>query len=202
MIQRHRIPQNLEAHMADILPNSLIGKSEKGKIAIRDRDRSLQPRARSLLIMIDGSKTAQQLAAMNPDPAQGMELVNSLVADGFAEVLGTGVASVLRPPTASVATPAAPPTIPPAATAAATPVLPAQPMAPAAVQKDLKLVCRAAIKYLESIMGPGAEAFALQLEKCKTVAEFDAKAQEIRRLLAATHSEKRGADFAAAAMLR
>lgn len=188
--------------MADLLPNSLIGKSEKGKIAIRDRDRSLLPRARSLLIMIDGNKTAQQLAALNQDPEQGFELVKSLVADGFAEVLGPAGAGLSRPVVESASPPRSPLTAAPnMATAAAAGKVAASPIAPAQAPKDLKMACRAAVKYLESIMGPAAESLALQLERCKTVAEFDAKAQEIRRLLAATHSEKRGADFAAAAML-
>jgi hypothetical protein len=188
--------------MADLLPNSLIGKSEKGKIAIRDRDRSLLPRTRSLLIMIDGNKTAQQLAALNPDAAQGFELVKSLVTDGFAEVLGPVGAGLPRPVIESASPPRSPLTAASNMAAANASQVAASSTAPPQAPKDLKMVCRAAVKYLESIMGPAAESLALQLERCKTVAEFDAKAQEIRRLLAATHSEKRGADFAAAAMLQ
>jgi hypothetical protein len=172
--------------MSEILPSSLIRKTDKGLAAIKDRDRSLQPRARTLLILVDGSKSVEQLAALNQDVQQGLDLIKSLLADGFAEVVALSVRS------SEAAVPVNNGIV---AADANDPPIVAKPA------KDLKLVIRASIKYLEGFMGPGAEAMALQLERCKTVDEFDQKAANVQRALASGFSERRASEFAAVAQI-
>jgi hypothetical protein len=164
--------------MNALQPNTVLKKTEKGAIAIRDRDRSLGPRARTVLILVDGVKTAAQLSAVGQDAAQGMELIQQLLAEGWIEVAG------------SAATPAA----------AAPSSGGAAPVARAAPTRDLKLAIRAACRNLESFMGMGADPLSLQLEKCTSNKEFEAKVREIQQLLTRTHSDKRAADFASAAL--
>ena len=66
--------------------------------------------------------------------------------------------------------------------------------------RDLKTSIRAATRFLESMMGPGADNFNIQLERCKTVEEFEAKVQEITLLLARARSVKKAEEFSAAAL--
>ncbi len=177
--------------MAELNPASQLRKTEAGMLAIKERDRTLLARARTLLIMVDGTKTVAQLAALNADAAQGLELLSHLEQLGFVSVVGTAPLSA-QP--ASVAAPAV----------AAMPT-PAHAPAPAAAQvqppaRDLKMSIRAATRFLEGWMGPGSEPLCIQLERCKTPIEFEAKVQEIRVLLATARSVKKAEEFGAAAL--
>ena len=181
-------------------PASVLKKTEAGLIAIKERDRALVPRARTLLIMMDGIKNAGQLAAMNTDAVQGMELLEHLVQSGFAISMDGASAQSVAPVTAPVATPAAP-AKPAAPVAAAVP--PASPFAaPAVAQppRDLKTSIKAATRFLEGWLGPVSESFCLQLERCKTPAEFEAKVLEIKLLLASARSVKKAEEFSATAL--
>lgn len=172
--------------MNELLPNTVLKKTEKGALAIRERDRSLGPRARTVLILVDGIKTANQLSAVGQDKVQGMALVEQLLTEGWIEMALSPVAA-----TSVAATPAA----------AAALVSPAAPPAAAAVSaRVLGESIRAACRNLESFMGPGADPLSLQLEKCKTAAEFEAKVHGISQMLVRSHSEKRAASFEAAAL--
>jgi hypothetical protein len=167
----------MEALMTILHPNTALKKTEKGVFAIRDRDRSLGPRGRTLLILVDGVKTATQLSAVGQDAAQGMELIQQLLNDGWIEVVGSAAPSAAASSAVSA----------PAATAVAVP------------KRNLNDSIRAACRHLESFMGLGADPLSMQLEKCKSNAEFEAKVQEISQLLVRAHSEKRASDFVAAA---
>lgn len=166
--------------MNELLPNTVLKKTEKGALAIRERDRSLGPRARTVLILVDGIKTANQLSAVGQDKVQGMALVEQLLTEGWIEMALSPVA---------------------ATSVAATPAAAAAPPAAAVVSaRVLGESIRAACRNLESFMGPGADPLSLQLEKCKTAAEFEAKVHGISQMLVRSHSEKRAASFEAAAL--
>lgn len=166
--------------MAELNPASLLRKTESGQNAIKERDRSLAPRARTLLIMVDGARSVAQLAALNTDAVQGLALLNQLVLSGYVEVLTAEAAPAPAPQLATTAAAAAlePP------------------------NRDLKTSIRAATRFLEGMMGPGADAFNLQLEKCTNKSEFEAKVQEITLLLARARSVKKAEEFNAAALGR
>jgi hypothetical protein len=51
-------------------------------------------------------------------------------------------------------------------------------------------------------MGPGADPLNIQIERCKSVPEFEAKVQEITLLLARARSVKKAEEFNAAALGR
>lgn len=177
--------------MAELNPSSQLRKTDAGLAAIKERDRSLAARARTLLIMVDGTKTAAQLSALSAEPVQSMELLAQLEQLGFVSVVGTAA------PTAQPAAVAAPSVAAAAApTAASAPV--AAPVRPA--PRDLQTSIRAATRFLEGWMGPGSEPLCIQLERCKTTVEFEAKVQEIRVLLATARSVKKAEEFSVAAL--
>ena len=177
-------------------PASVLKKTEAGLVAIKERDRSLMPRARTLLIMMDGMKNAGQLAAMNVDTVQGMELLGQLIQSGFAVPLegsSTQSSPLVAPPVAAVVAPTTQPTAPIAATASPSASAPR-------LARDLKTSIRAGTRFLENWLGPVSESFCLQLERCKTPSEFEAKVLEIKLLLASARSAKKAEDFSDAAL--
>lgn len=186
--------------MAELNPASQLRKTEAGMLAIKERDRTLLARARTLLIMVDGTKTVAQLAALNADVAQGLELLAHLEQLGFVSVVvkpaaapTRGAAAAASPSAPSApSTPSTPVATPPAAAAAAAPIR--------APVRDLQTSIRMATKFLEGWMGPGSEPLCLQLERCKTSQEFAAKVQEIRVLLATARSVKKAEEFSIAAL--
>ncbi len=180
--------------MAELNPASQLRKTEAGMLAIKERDRTLLARARTLLIMVDGTKTVAQLAALNADVAQGLELLAHLEQLGFVSVVVKPAAAPTQG-AAAAASPSAPSTpvaTPPAAAAAAVPIR--------APVRDLQTSIRMATKFLEGWMGPGSEPLCIQLERCKTSQEFAAKVQEIRVLLATARSVKKAEEFSIAAL--
>jgi hypothetical protein len=184
-------------------PASVLKKTEAGLVAIKERDRALVPRARTLLIMMDGSKTAAQLAAMNTDAVQGMELLNQLVQSGFAMPLDSSTASSATAVTPQAVTAPQLATKPPGAVPMAVPSPTPAPVAPTLAPRparDLKTSIRAGTRFLESWLGPVSESFCLQLERCKTQQEFDAKVLEIKLLLASARSVKKAEEFSIAAL--
>ncbi len=176
--------------MAELNPASQLRKTEAGMLAIKERDRTLLARARTLLIMVDGTKTVAQLAALNADVAQGLELLAHLEQLGFVSVVVKPVAAPTQrvAAAASTAAPSTPVAPPPAAAPVQAPV------------RDLQTSIRMATKFLENWMGPGSEPLCIQLERCKTSQEFAAKVQEIRVLLATARSVKKAEEFSIAAL--
>ena len=74
--------------------------------------------------------------------------------------------------------------------------------AAAAQPQDLRSSTRRATKALEDLLGPACEPLALQLEKCKSMAELQAKILELRTVVASMRSEKKAEEFVAAALGR
>ena len=187
-------------------PASVLRKTEAGMVAVKERDRSLLPRARTLLIMVDGSKSVAQLAAMNSDAVQGAELLDQLILAGFVEIVGDASSPAARvsAPQATQSIPVAQAlTTPLAAAVTSAPVpVPAVAAAPSPQRpvRDLKTSIRSATRFLESWLGPPSESFCLQLERCKTQAEFEAKVLEIKLLLASARSVKKAEEFSAVAL--
>ena len=170
-------------------PDSVLKKTDAGVAAIKDRDRTVAPRARTLLIMVDGSKTVAQLAALNIDAVQGATLLEELADRSFIETVG-------RPSTgASASTPAQ---------AAPAPASIANTPAPAPSDRrpevDVKTSIRNATRFLENWLGPQSEPLCLQLERCKTRPEFVSKAGDIAKSLAVARSAKKADEFLAVAL--
>lgn len=162
--------------------HTVLKKTDQGIEAIKHRDRALAPRERTTLILVDGSKRLQDLAQACGSLDEALRIGQALVDLGLASVVSGGAAA--PSPTAAAAGDA------PAAAAAA-----AQP-------QDLRSSTRRATKALEDLLGPACEPLALQLEKCKSMAELQAKILELRTVVASMRSEKKAEEFVAAALGR
>lgn len=161
--------------------HTVLKKTDQGIEAIKHRDRALAPRERTTLILVDGSKRLQDLAQACGSLDEALRIGQALVDLGLASVVSGGAAA--PSPTAAAAAGDAP-----AAAAAA-----AQP-------QDLRSSTRRATKALEDLLGPACEPLALQLEKCKSMAELQAKILELRAVVASMRSEKKAEEFVAAAL--
>ncbi|MBT9442881.1 MAG: hypothetical protein IV087_13505 [Acidovorax sp.] len=160
--------------------HTVLKKTDQGIEAIKHRDRALPPRERTTLILVDGSKRLQDLAQACGSLDEALRIGQALVDLGLASVVSGAVA----PPS------------PTHATTGNTPATAAPPV------QDLRTSARRATKVLEDLLGPACEPLALQLEKCKSVAELEAKIQELRPVVASMRSEKKAEEFVAAALGR
>ena len=158
---------------------TVLKKADQGIEAIKHRDRALAPRERTTLILVDGSKRLQDLAQACGSLDEALRIGQALVDLGLASVVSGGAAA--PSPTAAAGD------APAAATAAAPP-------------QDLRSSTRRATKALEDLLGPACEPLALQLEKCKSMAELQAKILELRAVVASMRSEKKAEEFVAAAL--
>jgi len=161
---------------------TVLKKTDQGIEAIKHRDRALAPRERTTLILVDGSKRLQDLAQACGSLDEALRIGQALVDLGLASVVSGGAA----PPSPTTA---ASGDAPAAATAAAPP-------------QDLRSSTRRATKALEDLLGPACEPLALQLEKCKSMAELQAKILELRTVVASMRSEKKAEEFVTAALGR
>jgi hypothetical protein len=102
-------------------PQARFIKTEKGQEEIRNRTYRLQPRLRSLLVLVDGTRPAGELVQAANGFGGGPEFLESLLKEGFiAEALNGKHAPAMRPGTAPAAAPRpAAPAAPPAAPAPA-----------------------------------------------------------------------------------
>lgn len=160
---------------------TVLKKTDQGIEAIKHRDRALAPRERTTLILVDGSKRLQDLAQACGSLDEALRIGQALVDLGLASVVSGGAA----PPSPTAAAGDAPAV----ATAAAPP-------------QDLRSSTRRATKALEDLLGPACEPLALQLEKCKSMAELQAKILELRTVVASMRSEKKAEEFVATALGR
>jgi len=160
--------------------HTVLKKTDQGIEAIKHRDRALPPRERTTLILVDGSKRLQDLAQACGSLDEALRIGQALVDLGLASVVSGAVA-------------------PPSPTHATTGNTPATAAAPV---QDLRTSARRATKVLEDLLGPACEPLALQLEKCKSVAELEAKILELRPVVASMRSEKKAEEFVAAALGR
>lgn len=171
--------------MTNLHPSAVLRKTESGLNAMKQRDRALTPRLRMLLIMVNGSKTVAELLKGMPDADEVRPL--------FGDLLSAGLVEALDGPEPA---PAQAPAQTPASVPAATPALAAPGGMP---QGDLKTITRRATRLLNDMLGPDSERLCLQIERCTSAEQLNAKIIEISRIVAAMRSEKKGAEFLQAA---
>lgn len=137
---------------------SIYRKTAKGQTEIETRALRLAPRFRSLLILVDGRRTDEELLTLMPQAgADGLE---ALAQGGFIELIG--VTAQPAPVPAAAAGVANRPA-PAAPTAAAAPPL----AAPGFEQRR-----RESVRALIDQVGPMAEALALRMERANSADEL------------------------------
>jgi hypothetical protein len=131
---------------------AIYRKTASGQAEIGSKAHHLPPRARSLLIMVDGQRDAQVLRGML-GPAVD-EALGLLLREGLIEQIGSTAAAVSKPP------PATPPQAPPAP--------------PAVKAPTFEETRRAAARAVNDALGPMADSVAMRIERAKTPADLDA----------------------------
>lgn len=152
---------------------SVFRKSAKGSEAIATRQHGLAPKQRSLLILIDGKRSVEELAKMSAMFGDPLQILAELESGGFIE---TDAASPV-PPAASAAPAPASGAAPPAAGAAS--------QAPAG-KVPLAEAKRFAVRKLTDLMGPMAESLCIKLESVRNAEEFNAMITRIESVLRET----------------
>lgn len=141
-------------------------KTEKGQAEIATRQNHLALKLRSALIMVDGKRTDEELMRMIAPPAE--EALQSLLADGYIEVIGVtaGRAAPARP-----AVEEGPSTLPPAP------------------HKPVEALRLQAVRFMSEQLGPLGDNLAVKMEKARTW-------EELHPLLVTAHryiADNRGA---------
>jgi hypothetical protein len=131
--------------------NVIYHKTAKGTDAIATRQHGLAPKLRSLLIMVDGKRTYEELQQVSQMLGDADLLLGQLLNEGLIE--------------ASAAAPQPPPKAP--ATAAA--VLPAGAPGSTVTLQEAK---RHAVRRLTDILGPNADDYCLRIESARNLHDF------------------------------
>ena len=87
-----------------ISKNALHRKSAKGMEAIASRQHGLGPKLRSMLILIDGKRTFDELARLSSAFGDTQQLLEQLLADGFIEAVAVEAAQPKAAPAPSTKT--------------------------------------------------------------------------------------------------
>jgi hypothetical protein len=133
-------------------------KTGKGAEAIAARLHGLTPRLRSLLIVVDGKKSGQDLLKFAANLGDAQAMLTELIDGDFIEpVPGSGSTEPAAPAVASA----------PAAVADASET-------PAASRPSMPLpeAKRLAVRLLNDLMGPAAESLCITIESAKNPEQF------------------------------
>lgn len=153
--------------------NATYHKSAKGTEAIATRQHGLSPKLRSMLIMVDGKRSFDELAKVASalgDPAQ---LMSELEAGGFIEQVSGAITNATTRTDTSAAAPPVPPAI------------------------SLPDAKRLAVRKLTDAMGPMAEDLCLRIEAARTTPEYLAAITRAESFLRQTRGNAIASAFAA-----
>ena len=148
-------------------------KTGSGSDAIATRHSGLAPRQRSLLILVDGRRTAGELATLTSAFGDTEELLQALLSQGFIEAIAQ-VKAVPSRPALLDSGPA------PLAAAAAVPLARARSLAS---------------RRLIDLLGPGASELCVKLEATRTVEEFRGTLRRVEGILREVVGSQRAAQF-------
>lgn len=144
-------------------PSLVYRKSDKGAEAIAARLHGLTPKLRSLLIIVDGKKTGQDLLKFAANLGDAQAMVTELISGGFIEPTPGSGASGSAP---SVGNSAQEPAQTAAVDATETPTAATRPSVPLPEAKRL------AVRLLNDLMGPAAETACIAIESAKNADQF------------------------------
>lgn len=158
--------------------NATYQKSSKGIEAIATRSAALAPKQRSVLILVDGKRSCDELTRLAQALGDPQALLSQLAEAGFIEPVGG------KP--AAAATAGAP-------FAATAPM----PVAPASTTVPLVQAQRYASRRLTDLLGPEAESMCLRIEATRNAQEFQAAVHKAEAMLRQFRSAQVADRFAA-----
>jgi hypothetical protein len=148
--------------------STIYTKTAEGQRELQTREKRLTPRARSLLILIDGRRTDEELSGLVTD-----------FGDNLQPLLEAGLVQPVEPAPAS-------PEAAPRATANESP----QAIA------DREALRREALRAVNDLLGPTGEALALRIEKAPSGKELDAALERAVAYIANARGGAAAAQFA------
>jgi hypothetical protein len=153
--------------------NLVYRKSAKGAEAIATRQHGLAPKSRSVLILVDGKRSWDQLASLAQGLGSTEDLLVALVSDGFIEPVAVA-------PVAAAATSRS--------TAA---------VAGAGRGPSLTDAGRFAVRRLTDLVGPNADDCCLRIEAARNVQEFGVAIKAAHEMLRQLRGTQAAEQFAA-----
>lgn len=157
-----------------IQKNLVYHKTAKGTEAIATRQHGLTPKLRSMLILIDGKRSFEELLKLSQLLGDTEQLLAQLLDQGFIEP-------------GSVAAPA------PAATSAPAPLAAATGQHAASLLEAQRFV----VRRLTDIMGPNAEELCLRIESTKNAHDFQVAVHRAEGMLRQYVNSHTAAEFMA-----
>jgi hypothetical protein len=163
---------------------TIYAKSPAGQLELKSRSNAVPPRARTLLILVDGKRSDTELSALVPDFEAS---VGALLKAGLIEPVASA-----RPPasTRAVGGPEAPS---PAAAPAAERV-PPPPPAPAAI--DLPTLRLESARAVNNLLGPEGDALAMRIERAAEAEVLQVALERCVSYIAATRGKRAADEFA------
>jgi hypothetical protein len=159
---------------------TIYTKSPAGQLELKSRSNAVSPRARTLLILVDGKRSDTELAALVPDFEAS---VDALLKAGLIAPLANA-----RPP-ASTRPGAVPNAPPPAAVAdAASP--------PAAAPIDLPALRLESARAVNDLLGPEGDALAMRIERAAEAEVLQVALERCVSYIAATRGKRAADEFA------
>lgn len=153
-------------------------KTAKGQAEVETRAHRLLPRLRTALILVDGRREEDELLKLIPGEPEAT--IKTLIDDGFIEVS----AITIDKPRAVAA---------PAVAAGARPD--ATDSKPPFNAKAFEQHRQAAVRTLNELLGPFAEAAAVKIERCKTWEELMPALEFAQRTVVNAKGESAAAEF-------
>jgi hypothetical protein len=145
------------------MSNPVFDKTEKGREEIATRKHHLAPRLRTLLVLIDGKQSKEELLKKVAGIGLGEEGIEELANNGFIEIPAAS-----QP--ATVAEPAAPPEKPDVAAAQTDAVLPEG-------ESQFQAIYHFYTETIKSTIGLRGYGLQLKVEKAATIDDFRALRQ-------------------------
>jgi hypothetical protein len=169
---------------------TIYRKTAKGVTEIATREHRLVPRARTVLLLVDGKRDVDELRSLISQQAD--ETLAMLVQQGFVEAAGEPVAGA---PVSPVSPPAPAPTTAPAPGSAA----PAAGPVPGAAASAAAFTGRrqAAVRELNDTLGPSGSSLAIRMERARDAAEMRPLVQMAAQIIANARGRAVGEAYAA-----
>jgi hypothetical protein len=163
---------------------TIYRKTAKGHSEIETRAHRLSPRLRSVLIMVDGRRSDDDVRKLIPQ--HGDETLRLLDEQGFIEIIGiTQDLAAPRPMNGAVA---------PRPAEAAAPETP-PPAAPAVPPRDFEATRAQAVRLFTDMVGPMAEALAIKMERARSPDELRTLVQTAQRIIGNARGGQAAADY-------
>lgn len=155
--------------------NAVLAKTAKGLDEVKSRAHGLPQKQRTILIMVDGVATVDEILAKFGGIPEIAAALEALARDGFVEAKGARGAPAAAGPGASPA---------PAASAG-----------PATQPQSRGEALSALTRFLHDNLGPDADLVTGSLEKARTAVEFAAAAERCAEMLGAVRGKQKAQVF-------